>query len=269
MTITQPRTRTPREALVVGGIVPTDPGIIICEANEVLAQYRYVTLVDGGTESEAAYPAAAGDPVHGITLAAAASGAQVPVMSLNGGMCRIASSGTITAPNQLSSDTSGKARVALAGDHVAGTLLEDAVLDEEKLSLFNGGQLGAVGGQRVVTLAPASAGANVCEVTITIVDENGTTVTGVQQFLLWLSDAATGATLTTTAASGTVTNKAASGDDLGAITAKKAMIAQTLASGVFILEITDTAKTGFYVAAQVMGERGTTISAQLVTGDYG
>ena len=75
--------------------------------------------------------------------------------------------------------------------------------------------------------------------------------------------------MTSTSASGTVTAKSASGADFGALTAKKAFIAQSLATGIFILEITDTAKTGFFVCVQnpVTGE--VNVSRVLVGGDYG
>jgi len=120
-----------------------------------------------------------------------------------------------------------------------------------------------------VAFSIASAGSNISEITITFQDATGATVAVANPFLLWLSDAATGAVLTTTAASGTVTAKSASGDDFGALTAKKAFIAQSLATGVFILEITDSAKTGFFVCVQnpVTGE--VNVSDQLVTADYG
>ena len=50
--------------------------------------------------------------------------------------------------------------------------------------------------------------------------------------------------------------------------AKKALQVQALATGIYILEITDTAKTTFYVCAQTPhGE--VKISAQLASGDYG
>jgi hypothetical protein len=54
------------------------------------------------------------------------------------------------------------------------------------------------------TLAAAAGGTNVCEVTITFKDYNGDTFAGVVNFDVWLSDAATGAGLTGTSASGTV-----------------------------------------------------------------
>jgi len=65
-----------------------------------------------------------------------------------------------------------------------------------------------------------------------------------------------------------VAAKAASGTDLVVLTAKKVYLAQTLVSGVYIMSITDTAKTGFYVCAQ-LGDLPLAVSAQLVAGNYG
>ncbi len=127
----------------------------------------------------------------------------------------------------------------------------------------------AVSDVHTLTFAAAAGGSNVAEVTIAAKDAAGNTVAGVFNFDLWLSDAATGAGLTGTTASGAVTAKAASGTDLGALTAKKMLRAQTKVDGTFILSITDTARTGFHVAALVPGTMRTVVSPQLVTGNYG
>ena len=68
-------------------------------------------------------------------------------------------------------------------------------------------------------------------------------------FLLWLSDAATGLGLAATAASGAVAVKGTDGFDIGILTAKKALVCQTKADGTYILSITDTSKTLYYVCA--------------------
>ncbi|MCK5611367.1 hypothetical protein KAR91_56375 [Candidatus Pacearchaeota archaeon] len=115
----------------------------------------------------------------------------------------------------------------------------------------------------------ASAAANVSEIAIALLDGNGDAVAAAQPMTVWLSDAATGAGLTGTSASGTVQAKSASGADFGALTAKKALIAQPLATGIYTLEITDTAKTGFYVCIQNPFTGAVSVSRQLVTGDYG
>jgi hypothetical protein len=118
-----------------------------------------------------------------------------------------------------------------------------------------------------ITFSPAPGSANVCDVTVTLVDGNGAAIPAVHSFDLWLSDAATGAGITATAASGTVTNAAASGVVISTYTAKKALRVQTTPAGVFVLEITDTAKTPFFIAASLGGRA--IVSAQLVTGNYG
>jgi uncharacterized membrane protein (Fun14 family) len=111
--------------------------------------------------------------------------------------------------------------------------------------------------------------ANVCEVAITVKDGKGNTIAKPVSLDVFLSDAATGAGLTATTASGTVTAKTASGAVIGTYAAKKALRVQTLATGVFTLEITDTAKTGFYVAVNNPFTGLAEVSRQLVTADYG
>ena len=120
-----------------------------------------------------------------------------------------------------------------------------------------------------VTFAAAAGAANVCDVTITVKDAAGATIAGVFNLDVWLSDAATGVGLTGTTTSGTVQAKAASGADIGTYTAKKALRVQTLATGIYILEITDTAKTAFYVAASLPSTGATKVSTQLAAGNYG
>lgn len=117
------------------------------------------------------------------------------------------------------------------------------------------------------SIAPGAA--NICNVTITIQDNNSTTLARAHNFEVWLSDAATGVGLTATTASGTVQAKSASGTVMGALTAKKALRVQSLATGVFILEITDTAKTGFYIAVKTDTGAVFQVSRQLLTADYG
>lgn len=119
------------------------------------------------------------------------------------------------------------------------------------------------------SIAPGAA--NISNVTITIVDNASTpnTLTRAHNFELWLSDASTGIGLTATTASGTVQAKSASGTVLGALTAKKALRVQSLATGVFVLEITDTAKTGFFVAVKLDTGAVFSVSRQLTSADYG
>ena len=163
-------------------------------------------------------------------------------------------------------DIESGAALKLAGTTVSATAAE--------LNTINGytgttAALNAVDNAPVsFTFAAASGAANIAEVTITAKDADGNTVAAPLVCTVWLSDAATGVGLTTTAASGTVQAKSASGADFAALTAKKALVVQTLASGVYILEITDTAKTTFYVCAQAPNG-AVSISTILATGDYG
>ena len=118
------------------------------------------------------------------------------------------------------------------------------------------------------TLTPAAGATNVCDVVIQAVDENNEAMAGVFSLLVWVSDAATGVGLTGTSASGTVQAKSASGADFSALTAKKALMVQTLANGTYTLEITDTAKTAFYACVSGPGH-GTSVTQILATADYG
>ncbi len=114
----------------------------------------------------------------------------------------------------------------------------------------------------------AAATSNVSNITLKVAQPGGTIPANLVPFKLWLSDSATGVGQTGTTASGTVTAKSSSGTVLDTLTAKKSLVVQTNTAGSFILEITDSAKTGFYVCAQ-MPHGPVVVSRQLVTADYG
>jgi len=120
-----------------------------------------------------------------------------------------------------------------------------------------------------VTMTAAAGTTNVTEVTMTVVDWEGNTCAAPWVMNIWLSDATTGAGLTATTASGAVAAKASSGADFGTLTSKKALMVQTLATGVYILSITDTAKTAFKVCASVPGSERTVVGITLATANYG
>jgi hypothetical protein len=120
-----------------------------------------------------------------------------------------------------------------------------------------------------IDYAIAAGGANVCEVTLSVQDGHGDVMAKPILLDIWLSDDSEGEGLTGTAASGTVTAKSASGEVFGTLTAKKALQVQTKADGTFILEITDSSKTTFYVAAQLPVAGIPAVSRILATGDYG
>jgi hypothetical protein len=124
-------------------------------------------------------------------------------------------------------------------------------------------------GPQRLSFAAAAGAENVANVTISVLDKDGRLVAGNHALAIWLSDDAGGAGLTGTTASGTVQAASGEGAVLTALTAKKHITAVTKAAGTFVLEITDSAKTGFYVAAAVLGAVGVGVSAQLVAGNYG
>lgn len=135
-------------------------------------------------------------------------------------------------------------------------------------SVFDGLVLGNKHIPVDIVFAHAAGAANVTEVEVSVVNKDGITIPGVHVLDLYLSDADTGIGITGTSASGTVQAKAASGTDIGVLTAKKALKVSTLATGKYTLEITDNAKTGFYVVA-ALGIVPAQVSRQLVAGDYG
>jgi len=112
---------------------------------------------------------------------------------------------------------------------------------------------------------------HVAEVTISVDDLAGNPVTAKDFALeIWLSDSATGAGLTSTTASGTVQAKSGEGSDLSAYTAKKHISGVTKnGAGIFVLEITDTSDTGFFIAVKNPLTGWVEVSRQLVAADYG
>lgn len=135
------------------------------------------------------------------------------------------------------------------------------------LVVEQGGAIDDKGAPVTCTISPAAGTSNVSLVTITVKDGQGNAIAGPATMDVTLSDAATGAGLTATDASGAVA-AGASGVDLATLVAKKALRVQTTAAGVYILSITDTAKTGFYVAV-FLGGRLAVVSSQLQTAHYG
>lgn len=120
-----------------------------------------------------------------------------------------------------------------------------------------------------ITMTPAAGAANETRITFQFQDGNGNAVAEVANIDVWLSDAASGAGLTATTASGAVNvYSTGNGADLAVLVAKKALRVQTNASGAYVLTITDTAKTLFYPCAQAFGGI-TIVGARLTTPNYG
>lgn len=121
------------------------------------------------------------------------------------------------------------------------------------------------------SFSPAKGGsANICLVTIQALNNEDQAVVSTDfpdtPVLVWLSDSATGAGLTATTPSGGIA-AGATGNVLGVLTTSKAIMAQMI-NGVFILSITDTAKTGFYVCARNFAKPFSSFSAQLTSANY-
>jgi len=213
---------------------------------------------------------AVGDSVVGICEQTASANA-LTKYALPGTKTVVTSGAAIAVGDLLTAGTGGKAFVLDTQEgsnqrYAAVALTAAATADLDVMVVL------AAGSARVsptVTFSAAAGASNVCNVTITVKNAAGTAIASPFILTVWLSDAATGVGLTGTSASGTVQAKSASGADLGPLTAKKALVVQTLATGVYILEITDTAKTAFYVCATVPGTGAIKISTQLATANYG
>ncbi len=195
-----------------------------------------------------------------MALAGFAVGAGYPksIYKEQGGMRQVIPTGAsldVESGGELDIESGGALK--LAGTQVTATAAELNKLDDAALDLF---------------MSAAAAGSNVCEVTIRALDAAGSSyVTEPFTLTVWLSDDSGAIGLTGTSASGTVQAKSGGGySDFGTLTAKKALIVQADTNGTYILEITDSAKTGFYVGATIPGTGATAVIAnQLVAGNYG
>jgi hypothetical protein len=112
----------------------------------------------------------------------------------------------------------------------------------------------------------AAGAANVSNVTVQLKDAAAANLTHSCLVRIWLSDAATGVGLTSHAAD-TIT--ASTGTVWHVDTAAASLLVQTDATGKAVLVVTDTHKTGFYVACDFANGRAYGVSAQMVAGDYG
>lgn len=122
--------------------------------------------------------------------------------------------------------------------------------------------------QKLVYTIAQGGSSNICLVSITVQDAKGNALAAVFELEWYLSDSSVGNGLTATTASGAVAASTNNGSDLFNKVSKKANDSITDNTGVYQLSITDTAKTGFYVAAVCPGTGVTWVSRQLVSGDY-
>jgi hypothetical protein len=171
-------------------------------------------------------------------------------------------------------DDSGKRFIQIHGSWLAidnqGNLLLDTV-GRVPGQQVNGGTP-HFGGHSIPSEVGISNGigasSNICNVTFQVQDLSGNAVAGVFNLDILLSDAATGVGLTATTPSGGIAAVATDGTVIGVLTSSKAVRVQTNAAGVFVLAITDTAKTGFYPVANSNVSGATFVGAQLTTASY-
>lgn len=107
-----------------------------------------------------------------------------------------------------------------------------------------------------------------CNITATLKDSAGETITGIHSVLVFLSETATGAAITTAVPSTTFATESTYGNVLASIVTRAVIIFRTNASGVIQFSIVDSAKAANYVHAQVMGSARTSVSRVLATADY-
>lgn len=152
--------------------------------------------------------------------------------------------------------------------NTAGKLAEQVQTGILPTFLVKGGQAStAVGPAAAVAITNGpGASANISNVSFQVQDAFGNNVSGVFLITIYLSDAATGGGLTATTASGGIAAAASGGVIFDAIVTSKAVDAQTTTGGLFVLAITDTAKTGFYPV--VARGSAITVGAQLTTASY-
>ncbi len=156
-----------------------------------------------------------------------------------------------------------------AGETLNGaTVVTEEVLDSGSLLTHLGQETysGVIEAANA-TFAIANGGLNIAQVTIQINDGDGNPISDLPVDLdVLLSVAAVGVGVTATTPSGGIALNAGGGTLLQTYVASKAIYAQCNAAGQIVLEITDTAHTGFYVA--VIGLPVPFVSPQLVAANY-
>lgn len=197
-------------------------------------------------------------------IAANAKGA----LAISDGVYKGVGDGVIAAGKRVYWDAgAGKVTLTAGANKYLGISASACGGDGQAITVFHH-HTPSLGIPANVTITPAAGGANVSLVTFQAKDAAGNNLAYPTPLTVYLSDAATGAGLTATTASGAVA-AGASGTDLAALVAKKALSVQTDATGKYILSITDTGKTGFYPACYIPGRGAPVVGGQLVAGNYG
>lgn len=118
-----------------------------------------------------------------------------------------------------------------------------------------------------VTFVAAAGAANVCTLTITLLDSEGFAIAAITSFDAWISDAATGAGLSSHALTSELT--CGTGALMGLITATKAWRLQTDSTGTCVVSLTDTGKNLTYFCVQLDKHVAPRVATVLVAGNYG
>lgn len=118
-----------------------------------------------------------------------------------------------------------------------------------------------------VTIGLAAGASNVCTITVQAVDGLGAALAGIQQFRLYMSSSAVGATVSAVAYSGSVV--ATTGAILATVTAKWVFDIITDSTGKWVGSLTDTAKTQNEKAVIVRSRGDIVLSLPTTTALFG
>ena len=165
-----------------------------------------------------------------------------------------------TGPLKVFADTDDRQNDTPTGEVQAGTFTGN--VDGGIASGASKAELNLLDGAvATVSIAlAASATTDGMDITVTAKDAAGATLAGVHEFVMHMSEAATGIGLTADAYSGDLT--ASVGAILGALTAKKAWVIQTAATGIFTATLVDSANpTDQYVVVKKPVSAGVVVSA--------
>jgi hypothetical protein len=117
------------------------------------------------------------------------------------------------------------------------------------------------------TFTPAAGASTICNVTIQLQDLASVNCSTVFDLTVWLSDSSVGAGFAAHVPTGGIT--VTSGTSVFSKVTNIAIEALTTATGSMVLQITDTARTAYFVCTELPGTGLVAVSAQLVTANYG
>jgi hypothetical protein len=116
-------------------------------------------------------------------------------------------------------------------------------------------------------ITPAAGSSNICNLSLQVTDLAGNAIAQVFELDVFLSDSSAGAGLTATVPSGGLA--VTTGTQLQAKVAGKMLDILTNSSGLAVIAITDTSKTGYYPVVVSPGTGTLIVGAQLVAANYG